>query len=191
MRDGSNEGARRVAILLSVLEPKTVCDLLGMFEPRVANAIADEAKVIKNESISTKEIETIVQKFVNSFLDTEPDLAKKIQEQANRVLRIGRNDECFISEKLAPSENKESVSLNWDSIDWVLVAQRLAKERPTTVSCILNSFPMEYREKVLSFLPQVNRVFFMKEKKIRHLESVMTKANVSMLIETFFEQFNT
>ncbi len=130
-----DNGARKAAILLSVLDRKTAQALLNLFEPEVAAEIASEAKRVKPEKLSTNEIELIVREFVDSFFNNDRQLADALLGEAKQTL--ARRDD---NEK-----HEENIGA---------VVNALAQERPTISAAILSTFSKELREKALAAMPK-------------------------------------
>lgn len=128
-----DNGARKAAILLSLLDSKTVGVLLGMFDPCVAAEIAEEAKRVTPERISLHEIENIVQEFVDSFFDSDKQLADALIGEAKQTL--GRREPVELA-------NQEKIELG-------VIVDALLRERPTTIAAILTAFPPDRRADII------------------------------------------
>ncbi|MBR5759351.1 MAG: hypothetical protein IKX88_12215, partial [Thermoguttaceae bacterium] len=61
------DGARKAALLLSILDSDVVEKLLALFDPKIVEIIVDEAKRVKVEQISLDEVEPIVNEFLTTF----------------------------------------------------------------------------------------------------------------------------
>lgn len=138
--DSFHDGARKAALLLSILEPDVVEKLLALFDPKIVDIIVDEAKRVQVEQISLDEVELIVNEFLTSFGVDDRELASVLLGEAKRTLgeRL-RNERCRhneTNEEKAPDEQVPVSSLDVFNPD--SLAQALIGERPTVIASVLS-----------------------------------------------------
>ncbi|MBP5621272.1 MAG: hypothetical protein J6X44_04580, partial [Thermoguttaceae bacterium] len=131
-----HDGARKAALLLSILEPDVVEKLLALFDPNIVDIIVDEAKRVQVEQISPDEVELIVNEFLTSFGVDDRELASVLLGEAKRTLgerlRSERSRYSGTSDEKAPNEQVPVSSL--DVFDPDSLVQTLKGERPTVIA---------------------------------------------------------
>lgn len=121
---GTFEGARKVALLLSMVDPKTADALLAQFEPGVVEEIVREAKNIKDAP--PEDFEAVVSEFLRS---TEG----------------GKKDGEFSQ---TPRKNESNVPTPKD------VARILRNERPLIGAVVLSGMSSRERLQTSALLSQ-------------------------------------
>lgn len=188
--DYSESGARKVALLLSILDSRTACALLDLFDDDVANRIVEKARTIKTERISPEEIEPIVKEFVQSF-GGDSKLTRALLAEAKRTLDSGavkRNDSHGLSKY-----NPETAVLA-ERLDRKQFVLKLQNERPTTILAILSSMPIQLRKEIELLLPNETRecVSRLKTEPFKSNSALFHRTDYTLdLLYDFFLKFAT
>ncbi len=146
-----HEGARKAALLLSILDPDVVEKLLELFEPRVVDAIVEEAKRVKVEQTSLDEVEEIVNEFLTSFGVDDRELASALLDEAKRTMHErslnGVSDNGVFNSE---NDSKEQIPVSsLDVFDPNKIVDALRGERPTIISGVLSLVSQQRRSKIL------------------------------------------
>jgi len=141
------EGARRAALLLSVLDSDTVEELLKLFEPKVVDVIVDEAARVKSEHISYDEVESIVNDFLSSFGVSDCEFASALLGEAKRTVGERLKNETNSSlGKNSFAEHPPVLAL--EAFEPIRLLQALEGERPTIVAGILSLVTPKFYKQV-------------------------------------------
>jgi len=113
------EGARKVAALLSMVDPKTADALLAQFEPEVVDEIVREAKNIKDAP--PEEFEAVLSEFLRSTEETNFENLQTTPTKGANVLtpeivaRFLRNERSFVGAvvlaNMSPRERLRTLEL--------------------------------------------------------------------------------
>ena len=124
----SCEGARKVALFLSILEPETAEALLSLFPPEISREIASEALHVKR--VLPEDVDSVVSEFLNSvgYDALGEELTNALVDEARR-----RKGTRIV-----------------DSVDWTTLAHNLASERNSICAVALSMLSQDKRAEVLS-----------------------------------------
>lgn len=171
-------GARKVALFLSVLEPDTAERLLTLFDPEIAYAIAEEAKNVA--VVSPDDIEDIITDFLNSV-----DCDSLGSEFTNALVAEALHNAHARSGSVS-SDSRRSGRLPFSSLD-VMPSERLSKllenERFATLAVVISKLSGSNQEKMRRILSQDTK------KLIQHF-NVKSRATPSLqrLEDVLFER---
>ena len=148
----SNNGARKVALFLSVLEPETAERLLSLFDPEIANAISEEAKTI--DAVPPEDVEAIVSVFLNAVgrdsLGSELTDALVAEARHNVSARFNRAHSREARTRITPFEVVASGRL----------AGLLKDERPAILAIVASKLSESNDEEFSTqFSPEVRKLF--------------------------------
>lgn len=148
----SNDGARKVALFLSVLDQETAEKLLTLLDPDVAVAVASEAKKIG--AVSPEDVEKIISEYLEKVGDDAfgEELTDALVAQARSS--VLKRDESGIQMESADSDVQLS---SLDAVDLNRLAVLLAVERPVIVAAALTLLSSNRRAKLLALLPEDKR----------------------------------
>ena len=148
----SNDGARKVALFLSVLDQETAEKLLTLLDPDVAVAVASEAKKIG--TVSPEDVEKIISEYLEKVGDDAfgEELTDALVAQARSS--VLKRDESEIQMESADSDVQLS---SLDAVDLNRLAVLLAVERPVIVAAALTLLSSNRRAKLLALLPEDKR----------------------------------
>ncbi len=148
----SNDGARKVALFLSVLDQETAEKLLTLLDPDVAVAVASEAKKIG--AVSPEDVEKIISEYLEKVGDDAfgEELTDALVAQARSS--VLKRDESEIQMESADSDVQLS---SLDAVDLNRLAVLLAVERPVIVAAALTLLSSNRRAKLLALLPEDKR----------------------------------
>ena len=152
---GKQEGARKAALLLSILDPEVANSLLKRFEPSVAVEIAKEAKRVDVSQITESDVEAIVEEFLESFGVYDPGMAEALLGEAKRTVSERQSRDA---ERLEDGANVADIDMSSFSALSVFepetVARAIQGERPSTIAAVLLRLEPEQRDETLELLPE-------------------------------------
>ena len=147
--DSKGNGARKVALFLSALETETSERILALFEPEVAQAIADEAKTIR--SVVPEEVESVVSDFLNSV-----DNALAADLKGAHFAQMGETAAGQGCADIRSNEDAAFHSETLSSLDAIAphrLASLLTNERPATIAAALSTLSPSRRASLVKLLP--------------------------------------
>ena len=152
---GKQEGARKAALLLSILDPEVANSLLKRFEPSVAVEIAKEAKRVDVSQITESDVEAIVEEFLESFGVYDPGMAEALLGEAKRTVSERQSRDA---ERLEDGANVADIDMSSFSALSIFepetVARAIQGERPSTIAAVLLRLEPEQRDETLELLPE-------------------------------------
>lgn len=148
----SNNGARKVALFLSVLEPETAERLLRLFDPEIAKAISEEAKTI--DVVLPEDVETIV----SVFLDTvgRDSLGAEL---TNALVAEARHKVSAHLNKPYSREARTHIT-PFDAVASERLAELLRNERPAILAIVASKLSVATdEESAVPFSPDARKLF--------------------------------
>ncbi|MBR4753446.1 MAG: hypothetical protein IK077_17000 [Thermoguttaceae bacterium] len=184
------DGARKAALLLSILDSDVVEKLLALFDPKIVEIIVDEAKRVKVEQISLDEVEPIVNEFLTTFGVDDHELASVLLGEAKRSLgeRL-QNASRHNSKSAVEGNDAEQVPVSsLDVFEPGGLAHALRGERPTIVASVLGLVSSKRSRQIMELFAKGSSKTFDDRSlaAIKNSSSFLTPSSAMKRLESVF-----